>query len=104
MDYTEFMTDGAPTKPHAGSESLVGVNGNAYAIMGHVRKVLERAGASYAYTEAYVEEATSGDYDHLLAVSMRWLDATSDQHIYEDGWCTNPNHESCLPEVEEEDD
>jgi len=51
---------------------LVGEDGNALAIMGHVRQALKDAG-HHDLVDAYVEEATSGDYDHLLQTTMRYV-------------------------------
>lgn len=53
---------------------LVGVNGNAYVIVGKVAKAMRRAGCSKEHIAAYKAEATSGDYDHLLATTMRYVD------------------------------
>ena len=53
---------------------LVGHNGNAFSIMGRVKKSLMRAGADQEYIDKYLSEATSGDYDHLLVVSMKYVD------------------------------
>jgi hypothetical protein len=53
---------------------LVGEDGNAFSIMGRVKKALRRAGADQEYIEKYLSEATSGDYDHLLVVSMEYVD------------------------------
>lgn len=52
---------------------LIGHDGNAFAIMGTVRRALKEAGATRAQLDEYVEEATSGDYDHLLQVTMGWV-------------------------------
>lgn len=49
---------------------LVGQDGNAFAIMGAVSKALRKAGHGDAVNE-YMNEAMSGDYDHLLRVSMQ---------------------------------
>ena len=52
---------------------LVGGDGNAFAILGKVQKELIRAG----YTELakkYLAEATSGDYDNLLGVTMKYVE------------------------------
>jgi len=65
--------EGAPTSELPGPDALVGVDGNAYAVMAFVAKTLRRAGASYEYEKAYIADATSGDYDHLLAVSIAYL-------------------------------
>jgi len=65
---------GRPTEPISGS-ALVGVDTNAFAIMARTRDLLKRGGASMAYREAYLVEATSGDWDHLLAASVAYLEA-----------------------------
>jgi hypothetical protein len=50
---------------------LVGEDGNAFAIMGRTRLAMRRAGIPQEEIDAYLEEAMSGDYDHLLSVTMR---------------------------------
>lgn len=52
---------------------LIGRDGNAYGILGAVKKALSRAGVSAAEQSEYFDEATSGDYDHLLGVTMEWV-------------------------------
>ena len=52
---------------------LVGEDGNAFSIMGRVKKALMLAGADKDYIDRYLSEATSGDYDHLLVVSMEYV-------------------------------
>ena len=37
-------------------------------------KALKRTGADQEYIDGYLKEATSGDYDHLLAVSTGYVD------------------------------
>ena len=49
---------------------LVGQDGNAFAIMGRVSAALRKAGHGDA-VKPYMDEAMSGDYDHLLRVTMR---------------------------------
>lgn len=66
--------DGRP-EDAPGADTLVGVNGNAYAVMGATKAALKRAGASPDFIKAYLDAATAGDYDHLLATSMAFLDA-----------------------------
>ena len=51
---------------------LVGHSSHAVAIMNSAAEALRRAGASPEHIERYRAEATSGDYDHLLAVTMRY--------------------------------
>jgi hypothetical protein len=54
--------------------TLVGQDANAFSILGKVRAALKRAGLSSEEVEAFTIEACSGDYDHLLATVMRWVD------------------------------
>lgn len=52
---------------------LTGEDGNAFFILGKVRQALWRGGVPKAKIAEYIEEATSGDYDDLLATTMRWV-------------------------------
>ena len=52
---------------------LVGTDGNAFSILGKARRVLRDAGRDDAWT-TFEAEATSGDYDHLLATVMNWFE------------------------------
>lgn len=54
--------------------SLVGEDGNAFAILGRVQGALRRAGVPKEELNAYVAEATSGDYNHLIHVTMNWVE------------------------------
>lgn len=49
---------------------LAGIDGNAFSIMGRVAAGLRRAGNSQETIDSYYEQATAGDYDHLLRVSI----------------------------------
>ena len=49
---------------------LSGEDGNAFSIMGRVTKAMRRAGISKDEIDKYKVEATSGDYDNLLQVTM----------------------------------
>jgi hypothetical protein len=42
--------------------------------VGSVKKALRRAGADQEYIDRYLSEATLGDYDHLLVISMKYVD------------------------------
>jgi hypothetical protein len=53
---------------------LVGENGNAFSILGTVSKALKKAGADKEYIDQYLNKAMSGDYDHLLGVTMEYVD------------------------------
>ena len=45
---------------------LAGVDGNAFSIMGAFSKQARREGWSKEAIDKVIEEATAGDYDHLL--------------------------------------
>ena len=53
---------------------LVGVDGNAYAIMGLFRRQARREGWSEQEIETVIEEAMSGDYNHLLSTIMTYCE------------------------------
>jgi hypothetical protein len=53
--------------------TLVGHDGNAFAIMGKVQRALKDAGASAEELKQYLDESMSGDYDHLLRTAMKWV-------------------------------
>jgi len=52
---------------------LIGKDGNAFAILGAVKSALKKAGMKEE-AEAYLKEAMAGDYDHLLATTMKYVD------------------------------
>lgn len=52
--------------------SLVGLDGNAFAIIGAVARGLRMAGATVEQVEAFRVEATAGDYDQVLRAALRW--------------------------------
>jgi hypothetical protein len=53
---------------------LIGQDGNAFAILGAVTKAMRRAKVDQSIIDQYKEEATSGDYNHLLQTTMRFVD------------------------------
>ena len=50
--------------------TLAEEDGNAYAIMGYVCKAMKREGKSNEEIDNYLEDAKSGDYSHLIDVSV----------------------------------
>lgn len=58
--------------------TLVGVDGNAYSIMGYVRTAMKRAKMTKEDIDAYIKDATSSDYNHLLVVSSEMIDKVND--------------------------
>lgn len=54
--------------------TLIGEDGNAFAILGKVERALRRVGASSEEIRSFRDEATSDDYEHLLATVMAWVE------------------------------
>ena len=61
---------GPITKP---TVKLIGHDGNAFSIMGRVKKALMQAGADKEYIDKYLKESTAGDYSYLLDVSVEYV-------------------------------
>jgi hypothetical protein len=53
---------------------LVGQDGNAFSILGRCQRAARTAKWDKVRIDAFMEEATSGDYDHLLQTVMRNFD------------------------------
>ena len=53
---------------------LVGVDGNAFAVMGYVLKAMKECKMSKEEQSDYQTKAMSGDYNNLLAVSVETID------------------------------
>lgn len=53
---------------------LVGRDGNAFAILGAAQKAMKQAGLPPEDIKKYMDEATSGNYNNLLQVTMEWFD------------------------------
>lgn len=52
---------------------LTGGDGNAFFILGKVRKALRSNGVSQEEVDEFSNEAMSGDYNNLLKVCMEWV-------------------------------
>jgi hypothetical protein len=53
---------------------LVGEDGNAYAILGRFQRAAREAGWTREQIKAVMDDAKSGDYDHLLAVMIEHVE------------------------------
>ena len=89
---------------------LAGEDGNAFSILGRTMKALRRAGVTSDEVTAYHEEATTGDYGHLLRTTMQWVNCDAEEetvcgscnyeeYIYADGMC-----EDCWNNENDDDD
>lgn len=54
--------------------TLVGVDGNAFSVMGYVSQAMEICGKNAQEIKAYENDAMSADYNHLIAVSVDMLE------------------------------
>ena len=54
--------------------NLVGVDGNAYAIMGYVVKSMREQKFTLEEIEEYKKKAMASDYNNLLAVSIDYIE------------------------------
>ena len=57
---------------------LAGEDGNAFAIMGRVRQAMRRARVPQETIEEYSRDATGGDYDNLLRVTLEYVEEAGD--------------------------
>jgi hypothetical protein len=51
---------------------LVGLDGNAFNLLGHFRRQAIKEGWSDKEISEVIDEATSGDYDHLLQTLLKY--------------------------------
>ena len=52
---------------------LTGHDSNAFMILGLCRRAAKEAGLSQQEINAFYQEATGGDHDHLIQTAMRWF-------------------------------
>jgi hypothetical protein len=55
---------------------LAGPDGNAFMILGKVTGALKKAGVPKDEVDAFLKDATSAKYDHLLATAFAWVNIT----------------------------
>jgi len=70
-----MTSDNAVKYPHINVQ-LVGENGNAFAIIGLVSNALRRNCVPEEEIDAFVTEATSGDYDHVIRTCVSMVNVT----------------------------
>lgn len=63
--------------------TLIGVDGNAFAVMGYTAKAMRKAGLDDKIDQMR-EEAKSGDYWNLLAVCDKYIDMANEALGLED--------------------
>ena len=55
---------------------ITGTDSNAFHILARVGKAMKKAGVSQGDVDAFLKEATSGDYDHVLQTVMKTVHVT----------------------------
>lgn len=55
---------------------LIGEDGDALAILGRARRAARKAGWSKEKANKVMQEAMSGDYDHLLQIMMKYFNVS----------------------------
>ena len=63
--------------------SLIGVDGNAFSVMGYTANALKRTGLKDLVDKMY-KEATSSDYNNLLCVCGEYIDKANERLGEED--------------------
>ena len=58
---------------------LVGVDGNAFSVMGYVSNAMRRSGFTSKECNEYLADAQSSDYNHLLSVSVQMVDTVNER-------------------------
>lgn len=64
--------------------SLVGIDGNAFSVLGYVRRAMKENGYSKEDINAYIQDAMSDDYNHLLVVSVKMVDDINAKNGYDE--------------------
>ena len=64
--------------------TLVGVNGNAFSVMGYTGNALRKEGLGHL-VEEMENKAVSGNYNNLLCVCMDYVDKANEA-AYENGY------------------
>ena len=52
---------------------LVGTDGNAFSVLGVVRRAMKAAGLPQEEIDEFMDQAMSGNCDNLLATCMKWV-------------------------------
>ena len=53
--------------------NIIGINGNAFCILGVCTREMRKHKLPQSEIDSFMNEATSGDYNHLLCVVAEWF-------------------------------
>ena len=59
--------------------TLVGVDGNAYAVMAYVANAMKREGFTRAEIDEYRKKAMSSDYNNFICVSLEYVELANNR-------------------------
>ena len=59
--------------------SLVGVDGNAYALMGYTQRAMKENGFDKADIDVMLKDAMSSDYNNLIRVCDSWIEKVNEK-------------------------
>ena len=84
-----------PATLKKGELQLVGIDSNAFAVMGAVNKALRRAGNTKEDMDAVRDAMMSGDYDNLLFIAMEVTESPEEdtEAEYEDDYDTEDDYD-----------
>ena len=74
----------APNGKEKVTVELVGLDSNAFAILGRCSKAMRQAGWGTTEIRDFQAQATSGDYHHLLATVMEYCQDMSEEEDEDD--------------------
>ena len=79
--YTEGVTDTAEMfdEDEEDKYTLVGVDGNAFCVMGYVCSAMHEQKFTKQEVDAYLADAKSSDYNHLLCVSIEMVEKCNER-------------------------
>lgn len=72
---SDTTTATEPRFPHIDVQ-LTGEDGNAFAVLGAVKRQMRRDPEARDHVDEFMAEAMSGDYSHLLRTAMEWVNVS----------------------------
>ena len=61
--------------------SLIGIDGNAYSIMGYVVRAMDNEDKTEAEVDKFLAEAKSGDYENLVCVALAMINTLNEERL-----------------------
>jgi len=83
---------------------LVGVNSNAFGIMGAAQKAAKKAGLTEEQIEEYLTEAMSGDYNNVITTTLKYFGGNDDDMTEEEADAEWDEHWAEQDSFQEDDD